>query len=102
MQERNLSIRGFATYANLAHATVRRILAGDQVDMATLNKIANYLNLPPDTVYKMAGALPAEEEQRGEIIRVIEHLIAKLPESDQQEILDIVRMKVARQDKAKS
>lgn len=94
--ERNLSIRAFATYANLAHATVRRILAGEHVDNATLQKLADYLKLPIDTVYRMAGVLPTEEEHKRELVRVIEHLLARLPESDQEEILQIVRMKVDR------
>ena len=102
LQERNLSIRAFATYANLAHATVRRILAGEQVDAATLNKIADYLKLPVDTVYRMAGVLPQEEERKQDIIRVIDHLVARLPESDQEEILQIIRMKVDRQQKGSS
>lgn len=99
LTERNLSIRAFATYANMAHATVRRILAGEQVDASTLQKLADYLGLPTETVYRMAGMLPPEENLRQELIRLIEHLMAKLPESDQQEIVEIIRMKIARQEK---
>ena len=98
MAERNLSVRAFATYAGLAHTTVRHILEGRTPDHKTLQKLADYLNMPIDSLYRMAGILP-EEHQRREVIRVIEHLIAKLPESDQQEILEIVRMKVARLEK---
>jgi len=98
LKDRNLSVRAFATYAGVSHGTIQNILAGKPVDHKTLQKLASYLSLPIDTLYRMAGILP-EEAQRKEVIRVIEHLIAKLPETDQQEILEIVRMKVARLEK---
>jgi transcriptional regulator with XRE-family HTH domain len=99
LKERNLSVRAFAAYAKLAHTTVRHILDGRTPDHTTFQKLSTYLGLPIDTLYRMAGILPPEEGQRQEVIRVIEHLMAKLPDSDQQEILEIIRMKIARQDK---
>jgi len=99
MQERNLSIRAFAMYTGLAHSTIRQILDGKTPDHKTLQKIADYLVVPVETLYRLAGILPKEEEHRQEIIRVIEHLMARLPESDQQEVLQIVRMKVDRQNR---
>lgn len=100
MKERNLSVRAVAADAGLAHGTIQNILAGKPVDHKTVQKLASYLNMPVDVLYRMAGVLPPEEEQREEILRMIEYLMRKLPESDQQEILEIVRMKVSRQIKA--
>jgi transcriptional regulator with XRE-family HTH domain len=102
LKERNLSIRAFATYANLAHTTVRHILEGRTPDHKTLQKLSDYLNVPLDSLYRKADILPPEEGQRQEVIRVIEHLMARLPESDQQEVLQIIRMKVERQKKDKA
>lgn len=99
MKERNLSVRAFAAQAKVAHGTIQNILAGKPVDHRTLQKLADYLSVPVDTLYRLAGILPTEEEHREETIRVIEYLMAKLPESDRQEILEIVRMKISRQEK---
>ena len=99
MAERHLSQRALAMYSGVASSTVSRMMRGLPADAETYQKLADYLGLPLDTIYRMAGIFPNEESQREGIIRVIEHLVARLPESDQQEILEIVRMKVSRREK---
>jgi transcriptional regulator with XRE-family HTH domain len=96
LKERNLSIRAFATYSHLTHPTIRRILAGKTLDHATFKKLATYLNMPVETLYRMAGVFPPAETEGQEEIRVIEHLAASLPKPDQQEIIQIMRMKIER------
>ena len=95
LAERNLSVRGLAHNTGMTHDTMRRILAGEQVSYKTLNKIAAYLNLPTENVYRMAGILP-EQTEKEELIGLIVHLFAKLPMADQAEILDIIRLKLDR------
>jgi transcriptional regulator with XRE-family HTH domain len=99
MDDRRLSQRALAIYADVASSTISRIMRGMSAEPETLVKLANYLNVPVDTLYRKAGMLPTEEEHKQDIIRVIEHLLGRLPESDQQEILDLARIKVARIEK---
>ena len=102
MAERHLSQRALASQSGVASSTISRIMRGLPADAETYQKLAEFLGLPIDGIYRMAGVFPSEESQREGIIRVIEHLLARLPESDQQEILQIVRMKVDRQNKSPS
>ena len=99
LDERNLSVRAFAMYAKLSHTTIREILDGRIPDHKTLNKLASYLGEPIETLYRLATILPPDTGKRAEVIRLIELLFEKLPASDQQEIVDIVRMKVERREK---
>jgi transcriptional regulator with XRE-family HTH domain len=99
MAEHHLSQRALATQSGVASSTISRMMRGLPADAETYQKLADYLSLPLDSIYRMAGIFPAEESQREGIIRVIEHLAARLPESDQQEILAIIRMKIERQKK---
>jgi len=95
LKERRLSNNALAKYASIAEGTVRRILAGKKPDPETLQKLAAFLNVPVDMLYRMSGILP-DETKRSESIRLIEHLFEKLPESDQAEIIDIIRLKLER------
>lgn len=99
MRERRLSQHALAQGAGVATSTINRILAGKPADPETLQGIALYLKIPPEYLYRLAGMLPQEEELRHEVVQLIEHLFAKLPQSDQEEILDIIRIKVERRER---
>jgi len=100
LKDRGLSIRAFATYAGIAHTTLRRALLGGIPEHETLKKIAQYLRIPAEDLYSMAGLLnPEDRKWRNEATRVIEDLYSKLSESDQREIIDIIHMKLDRQSK---
>lgn len=101
MDERHWSQRALATKADLAASTINRLLRGHPADPETLEKLAKLLNEPLDHLYRLAGILP-EQDRHQEIVRVIEHLVTRLPENDQQEILEIIRMKIDRQQKGSS
>lgn len=99
MADRHLSQRGLATYSGVAPSTISRIMRGLPADAETYQKLADYLKLPLDSIYRMAGIFPAEDSQREGVIRVVEHLMQKLPESDQEEVLEIIRLKISRLEK---
>lgn len=99
MDERHLSQRAFALYAKVASSTISRIMRGLPADHDTLAKLADYLDLPIDSLYRMAGILPPEDNQRTAAIRLIEHLFKQLPEDDQAEIIEIARLKIERRNK---
>lgn len=91
LEERQLSMRALAVYAGISHSTVRRVLAGEEVDHKTLAALAEYLNIPIENVYRMAGLLP-EEDLKTLAIREVEHLLRQLPPDAQRKILDMIRL----------
>ena len=85
-------------YAGVANSTISRIMNGSPADPETLQKLADYLNLSVESIYRLAGILPeTKNHSREELKSVIEHLFGKLSPNDQAEILDIIRMKIERQ-----
>jgi len=93
LDERQLSIRALATYAKISHSTVRRVLAGEIVDYPTLQALADYLNLPVVTVYRMAGLMPEEEESVASVVLAeIENMLRELPEASQKKIRDMIKL----------
>jgi transcriptional regulator with XRE-family HTH domain len=102
IRDRNLSVRAFALYVGVSHTAVGKILDGRIPDRKTFQKLADYLGEPVENLYRLAGVLPPDANKRDELIRLIEHLFPKLPEGDQQEIIEIIRMKVERHGKEQS
>jgi len=89
-----------ARKSKVSEGTIRNALEGKPLSREVLERLAKfYFKVPVDQMYRMAGILPPEPSQRAEVIRLIELLFEKLPASDQQEIVDIVRMKVERREK---
>lgn len=92
MQERHFhSERSFAAYAGISPRTLGRILRGEKVDPEPLQKIADALKVPVESLYRLAGYLPPDEAQT-QVLREIENLLRQLPEADQRRILEVVRV----------
>ena len=47
MKEKNLSAREVGTILGVSHTTVLRAVAGEQIDLGTLIRIANWLKIRP-------------------------------------------------------
>jgi len=102
MAERRLSQRAFALYIGVSHSTISRILDGKPAEPETLRKIAEYLRIPAGELFQLAGLMSDDDRRREGAKSLIEDLLARLPESDQQEVIDIIRMKLERRNKGAS
>src|SRR5437762_4123190 len=92
MEELNYSSeRSFALHLGVSYSTVNRVLKGEKISADALQRIADGLHVPVETLYRLTGYLPPEEAQN-QVLREIEHLLRDLPEADQQRILDLVRV----------
>ena len=85
------SERSFAAHTGISPRTLGRILRGSKVDPESLLRIAEGLQIPVEGLYRLAGYLPPEEAQN-QVLREIENLLRKLPETDQRRILEVVRV----------
>lgn len=94
--------RLLASGASISTATASNLLRYDvanpafmRPDPETLNAVAAFLGVPAENLYRLSTLLP-EESLRSRLIREIDHLFARLPEADQQEIAMLVRLKAMR------
>lgn len=94
--------RLLASGAGISTATASNLLRYDvsnpalmRPDPETLNAVAAWLGLPAETLYRLSTLLP-EESIPTRLLREIDHLFALLPDSDQQEIAMLVRLKAMR------
>lgn len=55
MDERNLSARDVGGILGVSHTTILRALRGEQIDLATLIKIADWLNIRPSALLDTLG-----------------------------------------------
>jgi len=60
--------------------------------------IASALDYPAETVFKRAGLLPSEDE-KSIIDKQIIHIVQQLDSEDQNELLEIARLKLEKQDR---
>ncbi len=74
IEERGLSIRDAGKILDVSHSTLLRALAGESVDLSTLKKIAEWLNIRPSALLDtVVGDEPPMEAR-------IETLVAAYPE----------------------
>lgn len=93
LKTRDMTQSELAHMAGLGSGTISNIMIGKrQVGQDTLVKIAHALKLPPETVFRAAGLLPPES-QTTELIEQIAHLTEELPEQEQQDILEFVKLR---------
>lgn len=90
------SIRGIARDAGVSGGTIRRALAGQPLDPGSLDRIADYLRLPPLDVYRMAGVLEAQNGDLPVRYRQMMYIFQQLPEKDQEELLEFALIKLRR------
>lgn len=86
------SVRALATYAGIGVATASK-LVNDQTspDPKTLQKVAEYLSVPVENLYRLAGYIE-EPTTRTLVIDEIEHMLHDLPEESQRKIRDMIRV----------
>lgn len=99
LDKRNWRPTDLAKRARLSDAAISRILRGSRnADTETLIAFADVFNISPITIFRAAGLLPPG----GENINFAdwEHLLQQLSASEQEEIYQILELKVERRKQA--
>ena len=99
MSKKGWSDAQLAKKAGISHPVISKARSGIQpIGWEACVAIATALELPPETVLREAGLLPKKTKE-DPLNQEILFLVGKLPLEDQQEILEIARMKLERQKK---
>lgn len=90
LERRKWSKRELARQAGVSHAFVNRVLSGDLAPSVNFcRKIALVLGTPPETVLRLAGILPASEDDPA--LTELQDLVKSLPPSQRKEALRYLR-----------
>ena len=89
------SERAFARRYNLPRMTLRRLLAGERVDVDSLILVAEALDVPVEVFFQLCGYLPVERS-RSRLLDEVEALLRGLDPDAQRRIRDLVRDEVQR------
>ena len=81
-------------------AISRYVNGGRSIGTDAANAIGKALNVPVEVVFRAAGLLPPEREAVHGMAELRE-VYSLLPESDRQELLEIARLKLERQEARK-
>lgn len=94
MRERSLSQSEFSRRAGLTRQAISYYTTGKskQPDEFALQKIAAALQVPPEEVYRAAG-IPLSKTSENPIIKQITYLTSDLPEAEQKDILEFVKLR---------
>ncbi len=96
LRQRKMSQAQLARAANVSRATISKTVNQQSFPSAELCvAIARAFKLPPELVFRHAGLLPPKPE----VVKGLEeltHLYGQLSELDQEELLEIARLKAAR------
>lgn len=90
------SARAMATYAGIGVGTANNLIKNEgSPDPKTLRKVAEYLNVPPETLFRLAGYLPPEPEIDTKKQMAL-HLLSQLNDDSLDRMLDFLRLEVER------
>jgi transcriptional regulator with XRE-family HTH domain len=103
LQNRGWSYRELARQANISNALVSRTLSGDVLPSADFCiKVAQALEVSPETVLRLAGILPpsplAQPSDDSTLQELLE-LVRNLSPDRRQQVLEYVRFMYQQQDK---
>jgi transcriptional regulator with XRE-family HTH domain len=88
--------------AGLSHSVISKARSGERgIGWDAGVAISQALDLPPEIVLKRLELLPtsAEERQRGAVVDEMLHIVPDLSVSDQEELLQLARLKLERRKK---
>ncbi|MFZ5856737.1 MAG: helix-turn-helix domain-containing protein [Chloroflexota bacterium] len=92
MQQKEWSQADLARHSGLTKGAISKYINGRIPDEAAIRKIARALKISPETVFRAAGLLPPQSPET-ELINQISHLTSELPEQEQQDILEFVKLR---------
>ncbi len=99
LERRGWSQAELARRSRITPTQISRILSGSRnPGVEVLTGFANALNLPPNTLFKLAGILPPDADSPLDIDELV-HLYKNLPAEDREELIQLARMKAARRKK---
>lgn len=88
---RGWSFREFAQRARLSSSMVSKVVTGAVLPKwGFCLKVARALDLPPETVFRLAGLLPPESADRSKL-REMNHLFTRLSPEDQERFIVLIR-----------
>lgn len=102
MRQLDLSDNNLAVKAGIHPSVISKARSGDRgIGWDAALAIAHALDLPPEIVFKKLELLPtsAEERQRGAVVDEMLHIVPDLSVSDQEELLQLARLKLERRKK---
>jgi transcriptional regulator with XRE-family HTH domain len=92
MNERSWNQSELGRRTGLTRQAIGNYLSGRIPDEAAIRKIARAFKLPPETAFRAAGILPPESPEN-ELINSIIHLTSELPDQEQQDILEFIKLR---------
>ena len=102
LRDLDLSDNQFAHKAGISQSVISKARNRDRgIGWDAGLAIAQALELPPDIIFKKLELWPvsAEERQRGVIVDEMLHIVPDLSVSDQEELLQLARLKLERRKK---
>ncbi|MCX7680524.1 MAG: helix-turn-helix transcriptional regulator [Anaerolineae bacterium] len=88
---RGWSFREFAQRAGLSPSAVSKVVNGDVLPgWEFCFKVSRALELPPEAVFRKAGLLPPEPEEKS-ALREMTYLFSQLSPEDQQRFITFIR-----------
>ncbi len=93
MDERNWGVRETARRAHVSHPTISDVLNGGAVSFDTCRALAKLFGVKVDFVLRLAGLLEPVQDS-SETIEEIVNMTMELPEDDQEEVLQFIKMRI--------
>ena len=101
LQQRGWNKAELARRGGITDSQVSRVLNGDQgPGTEMLRAVAAAFDVPLYEVYVRAGLLPPDTERSALIERIVE-ILKRRPEEDQEELLEMTRVKLERSKRGK-
>jgi transcriptional regulator with XRE-family HTH domain len=101
LDERGWNQADLARASCLTTAAISRLMNGSRgIGPDACNAIANAFKLPPEIVFRKAGLLPLDKEEIPGMAELCV-LVELLDDDDRQELLEIARLKLERQEREK-
>lgn len=98
LKQNGMSQAELSHLSGVSEAQISRVISGSNAGEKFCRSVAKGLKLPPETVFRAAGlldALPKDEADFEEW----RHLLAQLPEEEREELYQIARLKIDRQNR---
>lgn len=102
LSDQGISERELARRAGLSHSVISKARNGIQpIGYEACEKLSLAMNVPAETVFRLAGLLPSNGKSDPEGDELVE-IFSQLDEDDQDDLLQLARTKVERLKKNKT